>query len=450
LNNSALHWTDTVAGLTGPAYQRILKALESAIRSGELHPGERLPPQRTVAARLGVDLTTVTRAYSAARERGLVEGTVGRGTFVRAPALDEDAGLVDLGMNLPPPPDGLSLRALLRDSAADILDRSDPGVLMAYHPGPGSIGQRVAGAQWLAPHLGPLPHERVLVAPGAQAALTAVLTRLCRPGDTVLTEPLTYPGFLGLARALGLNLVGCPADAEGLDPEAVARLCRETRPRALYVVPTLQNPTTVTLSEARRRAVLAALPPEVWIIEDDPYSRLLAAPPPALAALRPERAFHLSTLAKCLSPGLRVAYLVCPPGEAEGMAEALRAVALMPAPLMASIATRWIREGAAEALLAGVRREAAARRAIAAEILPAARGAPESIHVWLPLPDAAAAGRLRARAQERGLALVTADAFAAGSDPAAGARISLGAPSSRAVLGRALQSLASLLTAPSP
>lgn len=443
--DSSQRWLDDTSGFSGPAYVRIMKALEQAIRAGELHPGERLPPQRAVAQRLGVDLTTVTRAYSAARDRGLLEGTVGRGTFVKPPAADEDVGLVDLGMNLPPPPEGLSLRSLLRDTTASILERSDPAVLLAYHPGFGSIGQRAAGAQWVSPGFGQIDPERVLVSPGAQSALAALLLMLCKPGDAVITEPLTYPGFIRLAQVAGVRLLPCPTDAEGVIPDELVRLCATERPKALYLVPTMQNPTASTISETRRRAITSIAPDDLWIIEDDPYGRLLEAPLPTIAALRPERTFHVTTLAKCLSPGLRIAYVVCPPGGTERLAEALRATALMPSPLMAAVATRWIREGVAQSLLEGVRREARARRAIAAEMLPTGLGDPASIHVWLPLEGELAAERLRLRGQERGLALVTAEAFAVLPEHPAGARISLGGPGSRAVLGKALKSLADLL-----
>src|SRR6478735_5202491 len=73
----------------GPVYLAVVQAMEAAIRDGELQAGDQLPPQRAVAELLGVDLTTVTRAYAAARARGLVEGAVGRGTFVRRGATDD-------------------------------------------------------------------------------------------------------------------------------------------------------------------------------------------------------------------------------------------------------------------------------------------------------------------------------------------------------------------------
>lgn len=444
-DRSATSW---LAGVRpgGPVYLAILAALAEAVRSGELQPGDRLPPQRTVAERLGVDLTTVTRAYAAARDRGLVEGTVGRGTFVRARREEDEGGVVDLSMNLPPPPAGLSLGRLLQETSAAILQRTDAATLMAYHPGAGALGQRIAGAKWLAPHLGEVAPERVLVAPGAQAALAAVLSCLCRPGDAVVAEALTYPGFRSIAAQLGLRVLACPVDGEGPLLDALDRLCRAERPRALYVVPTMQNPVATTMGAARRRDLArVAEAAGAWILEDDPYSRLCEAPPQALAALAPERTFHIGTLAKCLTPGLRIAYVAAPPAEAERVAEALRATALMTAPLMAAVAATWIREGTAETLLAAVRAEAVARRALAAEALPAAVGAAESLHVWLPLAAGASPDALRRTAQERGLSLITSEAFAVGSDTPNGVRLSLGAASKRAALADALRRLGEIV-----
>lgn len=433
-----------------PVYLAVVQAMEAAIRAGELQAGDQLPPQRAVAELLGVDLTTVTRAYAAARARGLIEGTVGRGTFVRRGATEDEAGLIDLSMNLPPPPDGLALGTLLKDTVRAILDRTDPSALMAYHPAGGGLGQKTAAAAWLAPCLGDIAPERLLISPGAQTGLAAVLSALrAAGGKTLAVEPLVYPGLLSAARQFGFKLAVCAADDCGMDPEALARLCANQSPAAIYLVPATQNPTAVTLDLARRREIVeVARRAGVWIIEDDPYSRLFDAPVPALATLAPERTFYLATLSKCLSPGLRIAFLAPPEGlMAQQMAESLRAIAQMPSPLTGAVATSWIREGVADRLLAGVRREARARRAIAAEVLPEARGAAEGIHVWLDLPPGWDAGRLHRVAQEKGLSLVTAETFAASQDDhPAGLRISLGGPASRAVLRGALESIAALLT----
>jgi DNA-binding transcriptional MocR family regulator len=341
----------------------------------------------------------------------------------------------------------VSLAALLKETTATILDRTDVATLMAYHAGPGTAGQRAAGAAWLAPVLGEVGPERIVVCPGAQSALTAVLTTIGKPGAGIIVEPLTYPGVIALAARLELRLIACPVDDEGFLPEALARLCAEERPAAVYLVPATRNPVATTIGLDRRREIAAIVGAcDTWLIEDDPYSRLLDTPLPALASLTPARTFHIATLSKTLSPGLRTAFLAAPPGPlAHQVADALHATALMGSPLTTAVAVRWIRDGAAERVLAGVRLEARARRAIAAEILPAARGDAEGLHVWLDLPSGPDAGGLRALAAARGLALVTADAFATTPDHPAGLRISLGGPAKASLLREALGNVATLL-----
>ncbi len=443
-------WLARVSG-EGPIYLALVRALEAAVRSGELQPGDQLPAQRAVAQRLGVDFTTVTRAYSLARERGLVDAAVGRGTFISARPLDEEAGLVDLSMNLPPPPEGLSLSALIADTARAVLQRTDPAVLLAYHPGAGALGQKRAAVAWLKPSLERLAPEQVLLSPGAQSAMSAVLAAVCRPGVRVAAEPLTYPGFRAAAAALRLRLTACEPDDQGLRPDALERAHREAPVAAVYVTPTMQNPVATTMGETRRRELgEVATRLGIWIIEDDPYARLMAAPPPAIASFAPERTFHIATFSKCLSPGLRIAYLVCPPDQTEGAAAALRAFALMPAPLTSAVVTAWIREGTAEDLVCAVRREARARRALAKEALPEAHGAEEGLHVWRPLPESWSHDRLLLAAQARGLSLVGAEAFAIAPGHAQGVRVSLGGPSKRNVLAAALAEVADLLSASPP
>ncbi len=446
-------WLSSVRRGDGPLYKSILRALEDAIRSGALQAGDRLPPQRAVADRLGVDITTVTRAYSEAGRRGWLDGAVGRGTFVRADALQDDPGRIDLSMNLPPAPAGVSLADMIRDTTVDLMQRHDAARLMAYHPGAGAPGQQLAGAAWISPCLADVPPARVLVAPGAQAALSAILGALCAPGDAVVVEPLTYPGFRQVAERFGLRLLACPADADGFLPEDLARLCRDAAPKLIYLVPTLQNPTASTTSPERRQAIAeVARAAGAWIVEDDPYSRLLEAPPASVGSFAPERTFYLATLAKTLTPGLRIAYLAVPEGEeGERVGDALRAIALMPPPLMAAMATAWVRDGRAEHLLAGVRREARARCAIARRILPQAyAAAEESLHVWLDLPSAWDGDSLRRAGQQRGLSLVGAEAFATGPETRNGVRISLGGPETQDVLTTALMRIAELVAQDPP
>lgn len=452
LDHPSARWLRRVERSGGrPIYLSVLDALQAAIREGELQPGDQLPPQRAVAELVRVDLTTITRAYNAARERGLLEGAVGRGTFVKARPDEDEAGRVDLSMNLPPPPQGVSLAALLKDATQAILERTDAATLMAYHPGAGTLRQKAAAAAWLAPMLEEVAPERVLVCAGAQTALAAILAAFTHPGEQVLVEPLTYPGFKLAAELRGVTLTPCPSDSLGIIPEALEAICRRRPPAAIYLVPTAQNPTAVTLSEVRRAQIAeTARRHGVWIIEDDPYARLFDRPLPAIAAMAPDRTFHVTTLAKCLSPGLRTAFVVPPPAAAEPLARSLRALSLTPAPLMTAVAASWIREGQADRLLAGVRAEARSRRALAAELLPQAIGEPEGVHVWLDLPAEADAARVQTTAQASGVSLVTAEAFAVGERTRNGLRISLGGPARQGVLRSALETVARLAGGPAP
>src|SRR6185503_20253210 len=112
-----MDWVPTISDRGGPLYLRIVNALSDDIAAGRLHQGQLLPTHRTLAAALGLDLTTVTRAYTEARRQGLTEARVGRGTFVKAAppqqARQALAPGIDLSMNLPPQPHDADLSGRL-------------------------------------------------------------------------------------------------------------------------------------------------------------------------------------------------------------------------------------------------------------------------------------------------------------------------------------------------
>lgn len=173
-------WLPRLAGNKGPRFLQIADALQAAVADGSLKPGDRLPPQRQLAAQLDLDLTTVTRAYDEARRRNLLEGRGARGTYVAAPKV-ELSPVLDLSMNTPPPPDGVDFDDLLQQGLSQVLMRADNASLMTYHLGGGSEADRKAGASWLAPMFGQLDAGQLLVCPGAQAALAALILALTRP-----------------------------------------------------------------------------------------------------------------------------------------------------------------------------------------------------------------------------------------------------------------------------
>jgi len=440
-------WLPKMSANGGPRFLQIADALQAAVADGSLIPGARLPPQRQLAAQLGVDLTTITRAYDEARRRNLLEGRGARGTYVAAPKV-ELSSVLDLSMNTPPPPDGVDFDDLLKQGLYQVLTRTDNELLMNYHLGGGSDSDRKAGARWLAPMFGQLDPAQIVVCPGAQAALAASMLALTAPGDVILAEPTTYPGLRAAATGFGRRIVAVETDRHGMLPARLEEACRQHKPALLYLNPTLQNPTAVTMPERRRKEVAAiAKRCNLRIVEDDPYWLLADAPPPPIATFAPAQVCYISTLSKCLTPGLRVAFvLLRDPQERERFLAALRAFALMTAPLSAALAIQWILDGSADRLLEGVRAEARLRHRMARDVLAGRySGAGDGLHVWLELPGYWNSSQLARAADSEGIAVTPAEAFATDGASVNAIRISLGSIKDRARLQAGLQRLSQLL-----
>jgi DNA-binding transcriptional MocR family regulator len=440
-------WLPRLAGNKGPRFLQIADALQAAVMDGSLTPGDRLPTQRHLAAQLDVDLTTITRAYDEARRRNLLEGRGARGTYVAAPKVELTA-ILDLSMNTPPPPDGVDFDDMLKQGLSQVLMRADNELLMTYHLGGGSDSDRKAGAKWLEPMFGYLDSEQVVVCPGAQAAIAALILALTEPGDIILAEPTSYPGLRTAATQFGRRIIAVEADRHGMLPAMLEAACRQHKPALVYLNPTLQNPTALTMPE-RRRKELAGIAKrcDVRIVEDDPYWLLADAPPPPVATFAPEQVVYISTLSKCLTPGLRVAFvLIRDPQERERFLVALRSFALMVAPLTAALATQWILDGSADGLMEGVRKEARLRHRMARDILAGRySGAGDGLHVWLELPAYWNSSQLARAAASYGIAVTPAEAFATGSVSVNAIRISLGCIKDRGHLQAGLQRLSQLL-----
>lgn len=451
-------WNPTIAGDAGPKYLAIVRALAEDIRAGRLPPGVRLPPQRVLARHLNVDLTTVTRAFNEARRTGLIDATTGRGSFVRGPAQKvaetrkpDPSGSVDFSMNMPPQPVAARLAERMETGLSRLTGSEGFLDRMQYQDAAGNMADRAAAAQWLGQRLGPLPVQRVLVAGGAQVVLTAVLASVVKPGDALCVPTLTYPGLRMAAERRGVRLVPVACDDEGLDPDAFLERCKAERPRALYLVPTLDNPTTATLPLARReRIAQIAHAHGVAIIEDDAYGALPADGPAPIASLAADITWHVATLSKCVSPGLRIAYVVVPgTNEAVRLSAELRAINMMASPLTAALASLWMAEGELDAIVAFIRQENSLRQSIARETLLGldVRAQPCGHHLWLRLPEPWRRGEFGAHARHLGLSVILSDAFAVGSAPEA-IRVSLGAAPDAETLRYGLSLLATVLAHP--
>ena len=161
--------------------------------------------------------------------------------------------------------------------------------------------------------------DQVLVVSGSLQALDLVNAALLAPGDTVITELETYGGALSRIRARGAEPVGVPTDDQGIVPQALdetlGRLSAEGRkPKYVYLIPTVQNPTGSVMPVARRREILRlARTHDVTIFEDDCYADLVFSGerPPAIRALDDEgRVIYCGSYSKSIAPGLRIGFLV--------------------------------------------------------------------------------------------------------------------------------------------
>ncbi|MBZ8134572.1 PLP-dependent aminotransferase family protein [Afifella sp. IM 167] len=457
-------WCPDLAGRPGPAYLDLVEAIGSAVASGELRAGERLPPQREIAHRLGISLSTVTRAYSEAIRRGFVEGEVGRGTFVRhalrlkdGPAAElgevsesgAGGGEIDLSWNLPLP--GSAEKALAR-TLSDLARERGLGVLLDQRPGRTSAGHEDAGAAWIETLGLSAAGRAVVLSSGSQHGIFAALLALTKPGQTILVEELTYAPVLAMARHLGLEVLPLRMDAQGIRPASLDAQCRASGAKLLYVMPVLQTPTAATMGEARLEEVARlAAAHDLAILEDDVFGFLPRERPAPLASLAPERTIYVASTSKSLSPGLRVGYLSTPLRFEAALRAAVALSTWMPAPLMAEIATRWIEDGTAERLNEEQRQEAEARQAIAREILAghAFVAAPSGFHLWLTLPKRWSPAGFEAMARSRGVKIRGSQSFAVWPDKAPPAvRLCLGRELSRERVATGLQRIAGLFEEP--
>jgi DNA-binding transcriptional MocR family regulator len=435
-------WSPTLSSSEKPRYVEIADAIRADIEGGLLRPGDRLPPQRGVAQDLGVDFSTVSRGYAEAVRRGDIESFVGRGTFVRIPSAVAEPAVTgeapdprrileeDPMMNMPPEPDDPTLVARMANGLNHVAANLVP--LLRYQSVRGSAADREIARSWMQDSGLEFAPDRFAITPGAHASLYAILTLLSEPGQTLLCETLTYPGIRSIAARLGLRLVGIPGDRDGLLPEALERAITEHWPAALYLNPTLQNPTTKTMPESRRREIAEVLKRhDLQLVEDDAYRFVASDAPAPVSSHLPDLAWHVAGISKCFGAGLRLAYTTVPQRAEMGrFSQALRSINVMASPLSLALLGRWIEDGTAREIQSFVRQAAAERQALAQEILCGCfvTGAPEAFNLWVELPRGTSRAEVMGRMANRQIGIMPSDAFAVLDQPGEALRVCLGGP----------------------
>ncbi|GAB3897451.1 PLP-dependent aminotransferase family protein [Kibdelosporangium lantanae] len=327
----------------------------------------------------------------------------------------------DLSFNSPSVP-GQADR--LRQALRDLATAGDLDALLRYQPHRGRAQDRAAIARHLRRGRGlTTGRERVLVVNGAQQGLAVTAMALLRPGDVVAVDAITYPGFKVLAGTLGLELA--PMTPHG--PDALDRLCRQRRVRAVYTMPTLHNPLGSVLDDAHReRLAETAQRHDLVIIEDAAYSYLVEDAPKPLATRAPDRTVYVSSLSKSVATGLRIGFVVAPEQHVEAIERAIRATTWHTPALTSAIATRWLEDGTVDRLETQKRADARQRQAVAREVLAGLPyvGHPSSYFLWLPVN--ARADRVAASLARVKVAVSTAEPFATTAAVPQALRLALG------------------------
>ena len=424
-----------------PVYMQIRSGIRDLILSGRLPDGFRLPPERQLAAALGVNRTTILSAYRELKADGLVDAHVGRGTEVVSKqavrSSVEPAGPLpwrqlarDGGVREPDPlvrdvlalterHDVISLQAGLpaaellplddlRRVQEEILVRKGPEALL-HSPTEGVTAFREAICRHMVPRGIRSSPEEVLVTSGSQQGLDLVARTLLSPGDVVVVEEPSYFGALEAFRSARVRLLGVPADGDGMRTDLLEALLARQRPRLVYTLPTFQNPSGSVLSLERRRHLLElAWRHQVPVLEDDTYSdlRYEGSALPSLKALDPfGHVIHLSSFSKVLFPGLRLGWIAAPRPLVRQLALVKQTVDLHSGTLGQWIVEGFLSSGLFAAHLERTRAAYRRRRDVLLEALAAeavaglAWNRPEGgFYVWCRLPGDVHPGALLAHA----------------------------------------------------
>lgn len=444
--NFPMSWKPDKSQLTPPLYLALARQMEEDIRAGRLEANTKLPPQRELADFLDLNLSTVTKAYQICRQRGLIRGVTGRGTFV-TPYANVSTSVVDqveehrIEMGTINP--DLGCNGLLRDLAIDLLKGPLADTLFEYRHPMGTWHQRQMGARWLTRFgLHPTADE-VQITSGVQNGLAVALTSLFSAGDRIAVDSLTYPNFIALAGLLGLQLVPVEGDGEGMRPDLLEKLCRTLEVKGCYLMPAGSNPTNRVCSPQRKRDLAAVIRRyDLVAIEDDNLAGLAEEPPRPLACEAPDHVLYLSGLSKPIGAGLRVAYLLAPARFREKLFRDGVNLNLKIPSLTTEIAAEAIRTGLTETILQTKRAASRARNAVFQEIFPKVPILPLAYTQWLPLPPDRTGQDCERAMDQRGIGVFGAERFAVGDDaPRHAVRLATCSPDGEASLREGLLTL---------
>ena len=285
----------------------IAAAVGRMITRGDLAVGTRLPTVRELSKSLGVSPTTVSEAWQTLTSVGAIDARGRQGTFVRQPTgpgsprryrrVTEGPGHFALDLSTGTPPS-----ALLPDLGPVVAKVSRQSLTSSYLDNPvlPDLEARL--------HEGwPFPAEALTVVDGAMDALDRVAQVVVRLGDRVIVEHPTFPPLLDLLDELGADVVGVDLDSEGPIVEQFVEALRQ-RPVAVFLQPRAHNPTGITTTARRTRALAAELATSgAIVVEDDHSGDIATGPLVSIGSWLPQRTVHIRSYSKSHGPDLRLA-----------------------------------------------------------------------------------------------------------------------------------------------
>jgi 2-aminoadipate transaminase len=439
-----------------PLYVQLRDQLRALVHAGDLRPGDRIPASRELATMLGVHRTTVANAYAELESEGLIQGHVGRGTFIRgngnglkitppAPAVlnghngirwellfaDERGDEVLSRLTAAAPEDALSF-VMARpaeeffpvDELVNCVNsvlRREAGEVLTLGPSDGYAPLKEALLELLRRENIPAKDENLLITGGCQQSLDLISKAFVRPGDSVILENPTYPGAVTIfnsarARCLAVPVRthAEPGSALGVDVEALEATLAANRVKLIVLSPEFQNTSGTSMPLASRRKVLElAARHQVPIVEDHIYARLHAHDEriPSLKQLdRSNLVIHIDSFAKVAFPGLRVGWIVAPAAAIERLRVVKQATDLHTDQLAQSLLAEFLRRGLFNKHVAKMRKVYASRLFALDEALRKFMPAdtrwtrPEGgMCFWLELPPGFDASELLIHVKERGV-----------------------------------------------
>jgi DNA-binding transcriptional MocR family regulator len=443
------------AGTGQPLFVQIRDQIQNHIANRALVAGMRLPPVRMLASQLGVNQITVAKAFRELSDAKLIEGRRGGGSFVRAqtslatpdqqsgrPLLAERLfelahapGVVSFTSNYPVP-DSKTIRAF-RSSLA-LATETALDSCFVYDAPIGRLSLREQIKTLLEIEGIRASVSNIMVTSGAQQAINLSLRALLEPGKAIIVEQPAYYGVLNAARTMHLRTLEAPLEPDGMDLNIVEDYLARNESKVIYTNPTFQNPTGVTMSEQKRRDLLALARRFGAVIIEDDHShelRFSGKPVPAIRALAEpdDLVLYARGFGKALLPGIRLGYLVMPDALRQRLLAARAHADLHSNGFMQEVLARFFADRHHLGAISRIKQTYSNRQKRLYQGLMARMPdgtvitKPEGgLSLWLTLPEGADASELYFRAVRRGVAFLAGDVFYAAPSHSRSLRISFG------------------------